>query len=120
MTIGLIMVVVTTGLVVELLDASLDRPIARVNQECANSQGSCKWRVLVGGPKAEQFLRSFSLVPGLLVYPLAPVASLLAYRRSTKLKTRDKRQIAWLAAAVVPLLVLLRFVWLGVLSAVWF
>lgn len=124
--------VVITGTTIEVLNSLTGHPIEAVNQECGKSAGSCKWRILfphsaeglVSGeaaprpPNLEDFLRGFASFPGLLVYLAAPLGLGLfagAAFRSTRARARWVNGLA----AAACLLVLARFVWLGVFSAVW-
>ncbi|MFZ5446036.1 MAG: hypothetical protein ACOZQL_38950 [Myxococcota bacterium] len=111
---GLPLFVVLTGATVESLDALTGRTIEATVAECEHSHGNCKWHVRAGDPLAS-FHRTFTFLPGLLVYPLAPVAALAAWQRS-HLRQGWKR-LGWRLLAFASLLVLLRFFWLGVFTA---
>jgi len=75
--------------------------------------GSCKWRVEFGH-HLENFTREFTFFPGLLVYPLAPLAVLAAWHRGW---VPGARRPFWWALSVLSGLALLRFLWLGVFTA---
>lgn len=105
--------VVGTGAMVETLDALTGRPIEATARECAGTRGNCKWRVEFGDSLGG-FHRSFAFVPGLLVYPLAPVAALAAWHRSYL----GARRVFWRALSLACVAVFARFLWLGVFTAV--
>lgn len=112
----LLAVTLGTAVTIDALDFACGRRIAGVNEECAGSQGSCKWRV-VARDVAGNRLRDLALFPGLLVYPLAPLTAVLfavASARTTSVGWRILHALAALAA----LFALARFVWLGVFTAV--
>jgi hypothetical protein len=114
----MVLLVVAIGTTVEILDVAAGRRIATVVTECTYNGGSCKWRVLATDGVGE-FLRNFCLFPGLAVYPLAPAAAFLALYRGRRATALGPR-LAWFAAAAAVSMVLVRFVWLGVFSAVTF
>lgn len=105
--------VVGTGATVETLDAMTGRPIEATVRECADHHGACAWRVAFGDALGA-FHRRFAFVPGLLVYPLAPIAALAAWHRSYL----GARRAFWRALSLACVAVLLRFFWLGVFTAV--
>lgn len=110
---GLAMFVLLTGATVEALDIATGRHIERTADECLASRGSCQWRVELGD-QLGGFHRSFAFFPGLLVYPVAPVAAFAAWHRSYV----GARRRTWRLLALACVLVLARFMWLGVYTAV--
>jgi len=110
---ALTLFVIGTGGAVEVLNAMTDRPIERTIEECADTVGNCKWRVEFGN-HLENFTRQFAFFPGLLVYPLAPIAVLAAWHRGW---SQGSRRSFWWTLAALSALVLARFMWLGVFTA---
>ncbi|MHB8878526.1 MAG: hypothetical protein ACYC8T_32920 [Myxococcaceae bacterium] len=113
---ALLIFVLGTGAAVEVMDWMCGRSIRAVNEECAENIGSCKWRV-ARGDELGSLLRSLAFFPGLLVYPAAPLAAGLFVRSASRARSRSARIAGWCAAAAT-LVVLGRFVWLGVFRAV--